>query len=152
MKTFKQMSFTQKIQWRIRTLWFLIIAMLIYMVAVAEMGGGDSRVMTPLADTVSRIMFFGGLGYTMYRLCRNKKLLKDRMRLKEQMQKEQDERNQYLHDKSGGIVVDILLIALLIVTCTASMFEMKAFYMAYAILLFTVALKGIAYLIYSRMQ
>ena len=43
------------------------------------------------------------------------------------MKTELDERNQYLHDKSGGIVADILLAILLFVTLTASMFDMAAF-------------------------
>ena len=63
MKTCKRLTYTRKIQWRIRALWLLLTGMLVYMVLIAELGGGDSRMMTPLADKFSRIVFFGGLGY-----------------------------------------------------------------------------------------
>jgi len=69
--------------------------------------------MTPLADKFSRIVFFGGLGYVIGRICKNKQLLRSRQLLQQQMKAELDERNQYLHDKSGGIVADILLAILL---------------------------------------
>lgn len=150
MKRFDEMSFSQKIAWRVRLLWALLVGMLIYMVAVAELGGGDSRIMTPLADNASRLIFFGGLIYVGYRIRYNKKLLRDRLKMKAQQMKEQDERNQYLHDKSGGLVVDILLVLLLIAACTAALFDMSAFYMAYAILLAAAALKGIVWYLANR--
>ena len=109
MKTCKHLTYTRKIQWRIRALWLLLTGMLVYMVLIAELGGGDSRMMTPLADKFSRIVFFGGLGYVIGRICKNKQLLRSRQLLQQQMKTELDERNQYLHDKSGGIVADILL-------------------------------------------
>ena len=104
MKTFKPLSFSDKIRWRNRALGCLLVLMLIYMVIIGEMGLGDSRVMTTLADNVSRIIFFGGMIWVIYKIIRNRKLLKDRQLLKEQMQDEFDERNRYLPDKSGGIV------------------------------------------------
>ena len=113
MKTCKHLTYTRKIQWRIRALWLLLTGMLVYMVLIAELGGGDSRMMTPLADKFSRIVFFGGLGYVIGRICKNKQLLRSRQLLQQQMKTELDERNQYLHDKSGGIVADILLAILL---------------------------------------
>lgn len=152
MKSFNQITYTDKIKWRIRGLWLLIIAMLAYMVVIGEIGGGDSRIMTDLAERVSRIIFFGGLGYVVYRLIQNKKLLKDRSLLKEKMWAELDERNQYLHDKSGGIVFDILLLCLLFTTLTTSLFNMPAFYTSAAILAAAVLLKITVYLIFNRIQ
>ncbi len=145
MKRIAEMSFPEKIRWRIRLLWGFLIAMLIYMVAIGELGGGDSRIMTPLAESASRTIFFGGLIYVGYRIRYNKKLLRDRQKLQAQKMKEQDERNQYLHDKSGGLVMDVLLVLLLMAACTAALFDMSAFYMAYGILAAAVLLKGIAY-------
>ena len=112
MKFWNQQSYTSKIKRRIRILWLLIIAMLIYMVVMGEIGG-DSRKMTNFADIASRIIFFGGLIYIIYRIVYWKKVLKNSLLLKEQMLIEQDERNQYLHDKSGGAVLDILFFLLL---------------------------------------
>ena len=124
--------------------------MLIYMIVIGEMGGGDSRIMSDLANIASDIIFFGGLIYIVYRIIANKKLLKNRLLLKEQLREELDERNQYLHDKSGGVVWDILLIVLLGITVTAALFNMAAFYTSFTILGIAIVLKVSAYWIYSR--
>ena len=139
MKTCKHLTYTRKIQWRIRALWLLLTGMLVYMVLIAELG-----------DTFSRIVFFGGLCYVIGRICKNKQLLRSRQLLQQQMKTELDERNQYLHDKSGGIVADILLAILLFVTLTASMFDMAAFYTAFSVLAAAILLKAAAYWFYSR--
>ena len=148
MKTYKNLSFSQKIRWRIRGLWALLIAMLVYMVVVGELGWGDSRVVTRFADTAGSIMFFGGMIYVGVRIAKNKALLKDIELLKEQMQNEQDELNQYLHDKSGGIVWDIIFIALLFITMTTSLINMPAFYTSWTILMIAILAKVSAYLFY----
>ena len=69
--------------------------------------------------------------------------------MKEQMKLEQDERNQYLHDKSGGTVLDILLVFLMFMTVTTALYNMTAFYISISILAFTVFLKAGSYLFYS---
>ena len=150
MKKFEKQTFTEKIKWRIRILWLFVFGMLVYMVVIGEIGGGDSRIMTDLAEDVSRIIFFGGLIYIIFRIVQNKKLLRNRALLKEQMQEEQDERNQYLHDKSGGTVLDILLICLLFSTVTTALFNMAAFYTSASILTVAILLKVTAYLVFSR--
>lgn len=149
MKNFDRLSYSEKIKWRIRILWITLIAMLIYIVIVGETGGGDSRIMTDLADAVSRVIIFGGIIYIAARIAHNKKLLKNRALLKDQLLKEKDERNQYLHDKSGGDVVDILLIVLLFITATAALYNMAAFYVSFSILVAAILLKAGAYLFYS---
>lgn len=152
MRNYRELPYEARIKWRIRILWMVAALMLIYMVLLVELGGGDSRMMTDFASQASRVIFFGGLAYIVWRICRNKKLLKDRTLLKAQIRMEQDERNQSLRDKSGGIVVDILLIAMLALTFTTALFNMAAFYTSAALLIFTVLLKGMAYLIFSRIQ
>ena len=150
MKNYKTQNYSEKIRWRIRISWMILILMIIYMSVVAELGGGDSRIVTDLADMVGDIIFFGGIIYVISRIIHNRKLLKNRMLLKEQHLSEQDERNQYLHDKSGGTVMDILMLILLLVTVTASLFNMAAFYTALTILIAAVLLKTGSYLFYSR--
>ena len=150
MRSYNQLPFSQKIKWRNRLLWCVFAAMLVYMVVVGELGGGDSRMMTPLAGQVSRIGFFGGMGWVLWRIAQNKKLLRNRGALREKQLEELDERRRYLHDKSGGIVMDILLILLLCVTVTAALFDMTAFYTTYTILCAAAALKAVFYLVYSR--
>lgn len=148
MKNFKPRTYTQKIQLRIKMSYFLLVLMLIYMVVIGELGG-DSRVMTGLANTISDFMFLGGIIYTTTRIVHNKKLLKNKLLLKEQLQSEQDERNQYLHDKSGGIALDLLLIFQLFITVTTALLNMPAFYTALTLLLITLFLKAGLYLFYS---
>lgn len=147
---FKKVTYTNLIRRRIRLLYLLLTAMLVYMVVVTELGGGDSRIMTALARDFSSLTLFGGMAYVISRIVHNKKLLKNRLLLKEQMLTEQDERNQYLHDKSGGIVMDILLVCILFITLTASLFHMGMFYISFAILVLAIALKAGAYYYYSH--
>ena len=54
--------------------------------------------------------------------------------------------------KAAGIVVDLLLLILLFVTNTTALFDMAAFYTAFAILAAAVVLKGVTYLIYRPDQ
>lgn len=150
MKQFKKRTFSQKIRLRIVGLWCLFFAMLCYMVIVGELGWGDSRYITQFADTVGTLILFGGLGWVVYKIVKNKKLLKSSGMMKDKMLEEMDERNQYLHDKSGGIVWDMLFVLLLFVTLTASLINMPAFYTSFALLAAAVALKISSYVFYSR--
>ena len=76
MKTSENVSFSEKIKKRNRLLWGVFALMLCYMVVISELGGGDSRKMTDLADTLSRIIFFGGMLWVLVRIAKNKNLLK----------------------------------------------------------------------------
>lgn len=142
------LSYPDRIRRRIRLLWLTAAVMLLYMVIVGETGG-DSRKMTELAGMSSRLIFFGGLVFIGSRIAHNKKLLKNRLLLQEQLREELDERNQYLHDKSGGIVVDVLLVLLLFLTMTAALYEMAAFHALLAVLLAAASLKAGVYAWYK---
>lgn len=148
MRKYKQLNYTKKINLRIKMSYVLLVLMLIYMVIMGELGG-DSRIMTNLANFISDCIFFGGIIYIIARIAHNKKLLKNRILLKEQLQTEQDERNQYIHDKSGGLAVDLLLIMELFVTMTTALLNMPAFYTSLVILLVTLFLKAGLYFFYS---
>jgi len=150
MKKYKQLSFSDKVRWRIRALWLLLMLMLAYMVVIGELHLGDSRIMSSLANDVSRIIFFGGIIWVVYKIVRNKKLLKSPWQLKQQMNEEFDERNRFLHDKSGGIVWDVLFVCMLFITLTTSLTNMPAFYTAYAILCIAIILKAAAYFFYKN--
>ena len=150
MKRIRDMSHQDKVRWKVRLLWLLIVGLLVYMIVVSETGGGDSRIQTRLAGTFGNLAFFGGLGVAIWRLVHNKRLLKNKLLMKQDAAKRRDEREQYLHDKSGGLVVDVLLVCLLFMAMTAAMYNMPAFYMAYAALLLTAALKALVWFVYSR--
>lgn len=150
MKTFNFLHYSEKLRWRIRLLTTLLVLMVIYMIVVAELGGGDSRIMTPLASAISRIIFFGGMIWVIYRIIHNKRLLANSLDRKMQRLQEQDERNQLLHNKSGGIVWDLLFFCLLIITCTTALFNMPAFYTSLSILTLALIFKLTAYFFYSH--
>ena len=149
MKAYKQLTYSDKIKWRIRALWVLLFFMLIYMVVIGVMNLGDSRIMTTLADDVSRTIFFGGIIWVIYKIVQNKKLLKNQYLLKQKLKYELDERNRYLYDKSGGIVWDIMFVSLLFVTLTTSLINMPAFYASFTLLCVAVILKIVTYFWYK---
>lgn len=151
LRMFDGVSYVQRVRWRIRGLWLVVLGMLIYMVVVGETGGGDSRTMTQLAQTVSRLIFFGGLIYILVQINRYKKLLSSPALLRGQRMLEQDERRMWLHDKSGGIVVDLLLVVLLFSTLTAALYHQVLFFFSLFLLLLTVILKGAVWLVCDRM-
>lgn len=146
MKTFDNISFSDKIRWRIRGLWCLFIAMLIYMVVIGELKLGDSRMMTRLAELVSRIIFFGGMILVLRRIRYYNRLLINKWNLKEKMLQEKDERNRFLHEKSGGIAWDILFFIQLFLTLTASLMDMTAFSYMMISLTVMILLKLILYM------
>ena len=151
MKICKSLSYSEKIRWRNRLLYLLLLVMLVYMIVIGELHLGDSRIMSGMAETVSRIIFFGGMIWVVRKIICNKRLLKEPVLLREQMTVERDERNQYLHDKSGGLVWDILFVCLLSVTLTASLTNMAAFYTSFVLLCVAILLKLTAYLIYKKL-
>lgn len=150
MKNCKKLSYSDKIRWRIRGWWTVIVLMIAYIVVVSVLGGGDSRMMTRTARNVSQFITWGGMIYAGVRIHKNKKLLLDPQRLRELHLRELDERNRWLHDKSGGVVMDIMLIVLLITTDTAALFNMPAFYLSLSVLLTAIVLKIGTYLLYRH--
>lgn len=143
-------TYSNKIKIRIRILQALFILMLIYMVVIGELGLGDSRIMTSTAQKVSKLIFFGSLIFIFIQIFYYRKLLKSRTQLLQQQILEMDERAQFLHDKSGGMVVDILLVFLLVTTCTAALSNMTAFYLSYLFLIIVVFLKITCYFYYRK--
>ena len=150
MKTCNSLSFTEKIRRRIHVLRMTLLLMTLYMIIIAENGGGDSRIMNQLATSISRILYFGGLIYICILIYRNKKLLRNKLLLKEKWLAEQDERTRLLHEKSGGSAMDIMLIFLLIATWTASLYNMAAFHTAFALLCAAVCIKVGLYIFYNH--
>lgn len=148
MKTCNQLPFSKRIVWRNRCLWVLLVLMLVYMVVIGELGLGDSREMNRLAEIVSRVIFFGGMLWVISKIVRNRRMLADKRQMKEQLLWEQDERNRRLHEKTGGLVWDAMLVCLLFATLTASLTDMAAFHTALSLLAAALALKLGAYLYY----
>lgn len=150
MTRWSDMPYTQQLRWRIRLQWTGIVLLLALMVIVGETGGGDSRFITRLADSTSTLLFFGGIAYLGVRIYLNKKTLADRLRLREKALTEQDERNRSLHLRSGGFVMDVMLLVLYITTMLTGLYNMAAFHTAFGLFLAAIALKAAAYWHCSR--
>ena len=150
MKSFEARPYSKTIRLRIWGCWAAIVLMTVYMVALVELGGGDSRVMTKTALFVTRLLYFGGVIYLGVRIYRNKRLLKNRLLLRWQQEAERDERARFLHDKSGGLPMDAFLVLAAIVVFGTGLFSMAAFYTAFGLLCAAIALKAGAYLYFDR--
>ena len=102
--------YTKIIQRRIRLLWLALFGMLVFMVVIGVLGLHSSKVITGFAYDCGNFLYWCGLFYIIGRIIINKKLLKDRLRLKEQQLRERDEWRQHLHRMSGGWVMDAMLV------------------------------------------
>lgn len=145
-----KITYTLRIKWRLRFLWAALAVMLIFMVFIGETGARDSRFMTDFAASVTGLMYWGGMICVIVRIVVNRRLLRDRGRLREQQLRERDERSQYLHRMSGGWVMDALLLLAYIAAVVASCYDMAAFYAAFGLLLCAVILKAAAYAAYAK--
>ena len=145
-----KLRYTQRIRLRICLLWLALAAMLIFMVAAGEMGLRDSRIITGFAYSCGNLMFWGGLVFIIARIVINRRLLRDRLRLQEQQLQELDERNRYLHQMSGGPVMDATLLLAYAGAVTASCFSTDAFYAAFGLLVCAAVLKAGAYLALAK--
>lgn len=145
-------AYVRKLRNRIWILTALVMIWLVIMVVLGSWEGiMDSRYMTPLAHNMSRIIFFGSLGFFIYRIFYYKKLLGNRIKAAEEKRLEEDERRQLIHDKSGGLILDILLIFLLAADFwTACITNMAAFETVSIILAVAVILKASSYWYYKR--
>ena len=99
--------YVKQIRLRIGCIIVFLAVMIFFMVLSGELGWGDSRYMTSLMRTYSGLAFFGCLVYLIVYLVRYRKLLHNRELMEESRILEQDEREQMIHDKSGGILVDL---------------------------------------------
>ena len=80
----------------------------------------------------------------------NKKTLADRLLLREKALTEQDERNRSMHLRSGGFVMDAMLLVLYMATMLTGMYSMAAFNTAFWLLIAAIALKAGAFWLCSR--
>ena len=143
-------SYQNVIRWRIRLLWLALIATLVFMVVIGEIGAHSSRVVTGFAYSGGSLLYWAGLIYIIARLIINKKLLQDRLRLKAQQLREWDEGTRHLHQMSGGWVMDVMLVMAYIAAVAASCWSNEAFYASFGLLFVAALLKGGAYLAYDK--
>ena len=88
---------TKQVKKRIALYWILLVLMFLYIFVAGEMGLGDSRKMSELADVVSRVIIFGGIIFLIAQIVHNRKLLKDANRMQIEFQSKQSEREKLLY-------------------------------------------------------
>ena len=106
--------------------------------------------MSDLADIVSKLIIFGGVLLVIMKLIYYRKLLKNLSKMSLELQSEPSDREKLLYEKSGGIVFEILLYFLLVVTGTAALANEVAFRVSFLVLTVSIVLKVTAYAVYSR--
>ena len=142
--------YTKIIQRRIRLLWLALFGMLVFMVVIGVLGLHSSKVITGFAYDCGNFLYWCGLFYIIGRIIINKKLLKDRLRLKEQQLRERDEWRQHLHRMSGGWVLDAMLALCYIAAVAASCWSNETFYVAFGLLVCAALLKLAAEIAYGK--
>ena len=150
MKCFDGTTYTKQLRRRLIGWIVMLIIHIAYLVFLSEIGGGDSRIQTREMHTAMAVIGFGGIAWMTRKIYIIRRLLRNPMMQKEKLINEKDERNRYLHDKSGGDVWDLQLVGLLAVTLTTSMFNREAFFAVSSLLIFSVSLKLGFYLWHSR--
>ena len=141
-----KLPFSQVVKRRIYLLWAVLALLLAFMVLVGEKGLIDSRYTTGLSQLSYKALYFGGVIYTIYKIHYNRSLLK----LRQEKILALDERTQWVHEKSGGPIMDIFLLCLAAAACALSFVDISAFNTAVSILFFAVLLKIAAYFYYKN--
>lgn len=144
------LPFSQIVKRRIYFLWAVLVFLMIFMVLVGEKGLIDSRYTTDLSKFSYKLLYFGGVIYTIYKIRYNRSLLKSKEKLQREKIMELDERTQWVREKSGGLIMDIFLLCLAAAVCVLSFFDIRAFNTAVSILLFALLLKIAAYCYYKN--
>ena len=105
-----KLPFSQIVKRRIYLLWAVLALLLAFMVLVGEKGLIDSRYTTGLSQLSYKALYFGGVIYTIYKIHYNRSLLKNKEKLRQEKILALDERTQWVHEKSGGPIMDIFLL------------------------------------------
>ena len=143
-----KLPFSQIVKRRIYLLWAVLALLLAFMVLVGEKGLIDSRYTTGLSQLSYKALYFGGVIYTIYKIHYNRSLLKNKEKLRQEKILALDERTQWVHEKSGGPIMDIFLLCLAAAAC--AFVDISAFNTAVSILFFAVLLKIAAYFYYKN--
>ena len=145
-----KLPFSQVVKRRIYLLWAVLALLLAFMVLVGEKGLIDSRYTTGLSQLSYKALYFGGVIYTIYKIHYNRSLLKNKEKLRQEKILALDERTQWVHEQSGGAIMDMCLLCRAAAAGALSLVEISAFNTAVSILFFAVLLKIAAYFYYKN--
>ena len=121
-----KLPFSQVVKRRIYLLWAVLALLLAFMVLVGEKGLIDSRYTTGLSQLSYKALYFGGVIYTIYKIHYNRSLLKNKEKLRQEKILALDERTQWVHEKSGGPIMDIFLLCLAAAACALILLSISA--------------------------
>lgn len=130
-------------------LYGLLALSLAYLIAVGETAILDSRTLTQTALNVQRVFFLWQV-YIIWRLVRNKKLLREPERLRAHCIQAQDERRVAIFGMAGRKFAPAMLLGLSLAAVTVSFYNLTAFYTLYYTLLAALALWGGLLLYYRK--
>ncbi len=146
----QRMSYVQTLRWRVWALWAQLAVMVAYLVLVTELEALGILLVTDAADLFSRVLPLAAIVYFLVRIFLDKRQLRAQVsRLEQHREPELDSR--VLHDKSGGVVMDIVLFGLLLASLITALVSLSAFCTAFFLLLFALLVKLAAYLLFSRL-
>lgn len=147
-------GYKKKLKTRLLAYRLLIFALFAVMIFIGELSNRgrllDSRGMTPLAQTVSRIVAFGGVILLGALIWHTKRLLNDGPSFVRQKALEEDERRRLIRDRSGAAAMDGFLAVAMATVFALSWVDMAAFNTALGLLAAALLLKGAAWLYYAR--
>lgn len=146
----QRMSYVQTLRWRVWALWAELAMVVVYLVLVTELETLGLLQIVDVADLVSRALPLAAIVYLLVRIFLDKRQLRAQVNRLEQHQ-EPELRARFLHEKSGGVVMDIVLFGLLLAALIATLVNLTAFYTVFFLLLFALLVKLIAYLLFSRL-
>ena len=112
--------------------------------------GLDVFQMTQQARTMQSMLLFGFLIYSIVRLVKNKRRLKDSWAYEEEARRQGDERRILVGEKAAKLSDDLALAGLTVAVFVTSLYNMDMFQALYYALLAFVALRLAAWFYYSR--
>lgn len=135
-------------------LWVLLALSVVYILLMSEFLPRvievlDSRTWTQDMLSMQKVLFIWQ-GYAIWRIVHNRNLIRDALRMRDDMVKSEDERIAAIKGMAGRRLAFILCVLLSIAAITATFIDVVIFYTLYVTLLCALALWGILYLYYRR--
>ncbi|MGN1069561.1 MAG: hypothetical protein ACI4P5_04045 [Candidatus Fimadaptatus sp.] len=124
----------------------LSVALIVFL---GEYGRLDSRDWTRTAEAAQKLLFVWQ-GYMIWRIARNRRLLREPLELKAHMVKARDERRAAICGQTGRRFCQVFMVAMSVAAAIATMYDMTVFNTLYATLLAALALWGALYIWYGR--
>lgn len=147
---FDSKTFMDRVKFKVWVLRICLFLMIAYMLIVGESGLGDFRMMNLAGEIICKTIYFSGLMFIVIRFMYNRNLFLGRNKAMTEKRRREHERKYFLHEKSGGIVVDTILMLLLFASCITALWDIGAFYVTSGMLIVGVVMKVIVYIIYDK--